>query len=69
MKPQEAMLSKTEAVRGTFLMVQWLTLHASNARGADSLPGWGTKILHAMWHGQENILKIKFKNKNYKFIF
>ena len=50
-------------------MVQWLTLHASSARGADSLPGWGTKILHAMWHGQENILKIKFKNKNCTFIF
>ena len=40
-------------------MVPWLTLRASSARGADSLPGWGTKILHAMWHGQENILKVK----------
>ena len=28
-------------------MVQWLRLHASNAGGAGSIPGWGTKIPHA----------------------
>ena len=30
-------------------MVQWATLHASNAGSAGSLPGCGTKILHATW--------------------
>ena len=28
-------------------MVQWLRLHASNAGGAGSIPGGGTKIPHA----------------------
>ena len=32
---------------GTSLMIQWLRCHVSNARGADSIPGWGVKILHA----------------------
>lgn len=50
-------------------MVQWSTLRASSAGSAGLLPGRGAKTLHAMWHGQENILKIKFKNKNCKFIF
>ena len=31
---------------------QWLRLQASNAGGAGSIPGWGTKIPHAMWHCQ-----------------
>ena len=30
---------------------QWLGLHASNAGGAGSIPGRGTKIPHAMWQG------------------
>ena len=29
---------------GTSLAVQWLGLHTSNAGGAGSIPGWGTKI-------------------------
>ena len=33
-------------------MIQWLRLHASNAGGMDLIPAWGTKILHATWHGQ-----------------
>ena len=33
-------------------MVQWLRLHASKAGGVGSVPGWGTKTLHASWHGQ-----------------
>jgi len=32
---------------GTSLVVQWLRLHASNAGGVGSIPGWGIKIL--MW--------------------
>ena len=31
---------------GTSLAVQWLRLLASNAGGAGSIPGWGTKIPH-----------------------
>ena len=34
-------------------MVQWLRFCASNARGAGSSPGWGTKIPHAVRHGQK----------------
>ena len=33
-------------------MVQWLRLHAANAGGAGSIPGWGTRIPHAVRHGQ-----------------
>ena len=34
-------------------MVQWLKLQASNAEGTGSIPGQGTKIPHATWHGQK----------------
>ena len=44
---------------GTSLAVQWLRLCASNAKGVGSIPGWGTKIPHAIWRGQENIKKKK----------
>ena len=36
-------------------MVQWLRLCASNAEGAGLIPGWGTRIPHAMWYDQKNI--------------
>ena len=36
---------------GTCLVVQWLRVHAPNAEGMTSIPGWGTKILHAKWYG------------------
>ena len=45
---------------GTSLVVQWLRLHASNAGGAGSLPGWGTKIPHAPQHGSAK----KKRNEN-----
>ena len=32
---------------------QWLKLHASIAGGMASIPGQGTRILHAPWHGQK----------------
>jgi len=35
---------------GTSLAVQWLRFHSSNARGAGSIPIWGTKNPHASWH-------------------
>ena len=38
---------------GTSLVVRWLRLWASNARGVGSIPGWGTKISHAARHGQK----------------
>ena len=40
-------------------MVQWLGLCASTAGGTGSIPGWGSKILHAAWHGQKNKRKKK----------
>ena len=33
---------------GTFLVVKWLRLCASNARCASSIPGWKTRIPHAV---------------------
>jgi len=39
---------------GTSLVVQWLRLHASNARDMGSIPGQGTKIPHAMHRSQED---------------
>ena len=35
---------------GLPLVVQWLRLHASNAGAAGSIPGQGTRILHAVQH-------------------
>ena len=40
----------------TCLVIQWLRLHASTAGGTDLSPGWGTKILQAVWHGQKKKL-------------
>ena len=36
------------ALRGTYLVVQWLRLHTFTASSTGSIPGWGTKIPHAM---------------------
>ena len=38
------------------LVVQWLGLRAFTAKGLDSIPGSGTKILQATWCGQINKL-------------
>ena len=38
-------------ISGTSLAVQWLRLCTSNAGGGGSIPGQGTKIPHATWHG------------------
>ena len=37
----------------TSLVVQWLGLCTSTAGGTGSIPGWGTKILHASLGGQK----------------
>ena len=42
------------------LVVQWLRLRASNAGGTGSIPGWGTKIPHAVQQSK----KTKTKTKN-----
>ena len=39
---------------GNPLAVQCLGLGASIAGGMGSIPGWGTKIPHAVGHGQKN---------------
>ena len=46
---------------GNSLAVQWLGLHALTAEGPGSIPGRGTKIPQAVWHGQK-----KQKNNNNK---
>ena len=49
---------------GTSLAIQWLRLCASNAEGADSIPGQGTKIPYAVQRGRKNnkkLIKHKFK--------
>ena len=34
-------------------MVQWLRLCSASAGGAGSIPGWGTRIPHALRFGQK----------------
>ena len=46
-------------------MVQWLGHCASIAGGTGSIPGQGTKILYAMWHGQ----KKKRERKKNRLVF
>ena len=41
---------------GNSLVVQWLELPASTAGGTGLIPGQGTKILHAVQHGQKKKL-------------
>ena len=43
-----------EQSSGTSLAVQWFRLCPSNAGGVGLIPGWGTKIPCAMWHGKKN---------------
>ena len=42
---------------GTSLDVQWIRPQTSTARGVGSIPGLGTKILHATWYSQNISLK------------
>ena len=37
-----------KSVGGTSLAVQWLRLRAPSAGGMGLIPGWGTKIPHAL---------------------
>ena len=45
---------------GISLAAQRLRLHSSNAGSTGSIPGWGTKVLHAAEHIQ-NVKKKKKK--------
>ena len=50
------------------MVVQWLRLCTSTAGGVGLIPGQGTKLLHAIRHGQKINLKIK-KKLPLKFLF
>ena len=58
-----SLLFKIQAL-GTSLAVQWLGLCAFTAEGAGSIPGWGTKVLQATWHGHKKQKQNKTKTKN-----
>ena len=38
--------------QGASLAIPWLELCTSTTGDAGLIPDWGTKILHAVWHGQ-----------------
>ena len=50
-------------LRGTSLVAQWLRFHAPNAGGTGSIPGWGTKIPHNVWWGQQQQQKLGKEKK------
>ena len=47
-----------------FLVVQWLRLYASTARGTGSIPCRGIKIFYAIWHTPPKKAKVSEKVKN-----
>ena len=49
---------------GNSLVVQWLELQALTAEGLGSIPGRGTKIPQAVWHGQKKKKKNSWKFDN-----
>ena len=51
--PSNTHTLSSKVLQGTYLTVQWLGLHVSNAEHAGMVPGLGTKIPHAAQHGQE----------------
>ena len=46
--PSHPHLAFKNALLGTSLVAQWLKLYSSNAGGADSMPGQGTRIQNAV---------------------
>ena len=44
-------------IQGLPWRFQWLRLCSPTAEGAGFIPGWGTEIPHAAWHGQEQKAK------------
>ena len=55
-----------ELTLGNSLVVQWLGVRALTAEGPVSMPGQGTKIPQAVWHGQK---ETKQKNKKQTVLF
>ena len=53
MKNFDLMRQIKEVINETFLVLQWLGLHASTAGGMGSIRGWEIKILHAARWGQK----------------
>ena len=56
-----------EVIKGTSLVVQWLRLCTFRAGDEGSIPGQGTRVLHAGPHGQNektNQQKTKSRKKN-----
>ena len=49
-----------KSAQGTFLVIQWLRVCATNAQDVGSIPGWETKIPHAVQCGQK-IKNVFFK--------
>ena len=56
-QPEKSAFVSLNPSFGNSLAVQCLGLHDSTAGGTQSIPSWGTKVPHAMQHGQK--LKIK----------
>ena len=71
-KTQCNQINKYFLKKGTYLEVQWIRLRAPNAVGPGSVPGQGTKVPYATWHGQKkkgielkiNKYMLKKKRKN-----
>ena len=53
----QGLVSRSD-VLGTSLMVQWLRLCASNARGEGLDPGWGSKIPLVSQHDSKQTKKV-----------
>ena len=53
---------------GTSLLVQGLGRRAPRTGGAGAIPGWGTRIPHAMQHSQKGMLNIlsHYENQNHR---
>lgn len=46
---------RTGNTPGTPLVTQWLRFPTENAGGTGSLPVWGTRVPHPVWHGKKKI--------------
>ena len=46
---------------GTSLVVQWLRFLVPSSEGTSSIPGWETKILHAVWSKKKKEKKKKIE--------
>ena len=57
-RPSCTQYAQLQIQNRNFLAVQWLGLHAFTAKGAGSIPGWGTKIPQAAPGGQKRKKKI-----------